>query len=470
MRGGPSRRALAAALTLALGLALPAVPGARAAPGDEAAAKPADDAAAEPPPEAAAGEDYAIALDDSLADDTIEVGVGASGRPGIAPRRTRRIRFRGEGLHADVREGKGDPLAGGAIEGRIARGTLHAGRLAPRWGRGIVLGAPAEPWDVRADDRGAGTGRAGDGISFRRGERAGVETLAGTFERRRLGGARLFSGPWKAGGITDGRRHAQSSLGFAGGADEIEFAMDERGRFRVDALRVRETAGGKLEAHARAGAAGFRSLAEPRRSGPAQAVTLRFLPARAALATQAIASWWRFRPGLAGARAALQTGADLPSGHVVLGLEEQHGPRRASGSFRAARGMRQGAWGEWTARGPALTVSFREEVWGAQRFRRAVRRVSGVRAEVLAPGGVRVRAAHTAFRVAFGENLYLREAYSDRLVLRALTGRGTRTQLEVRFPAGGGRLTLSLQLTHTRAGPPRMVWSLDWARTARTGR
>jgi hypothetical protein len=426
--------------------------------------------ATEPPPEAAEGEDYAIALADSLDEDSVEIGVGASGRPGFAPRRTRRIRFRGEGLNAAVREGAGDPLAGGAIEGGFARGTLRAGRLAPRWGRGIVLGAPADPWDARTADRGVGGGRAGDGVQFRRGERSGFETLAGTFERRRISGAHLFHGPFSVSGIADGRRRGQTSLGFGAGRDEIEVALDDRGRWRADALRARDAAGGTIEAQARFGSTAFRSLAEPLRSGPAQAITLRFTGSPGTHALGAIGSWWRFRPGRAGARAALLYAGDLPSGRAVLAFEEQHGPRREGLAPRATRGVRQGVWGEWTSRQGAITASLRHEVWGGQRLRDAVRRVSGVRVEIAGPGSARIRVAQTAFRVGFGESLYLREAYSDRLVLRALSGNGQRTHIECRVPAAGGRLTVSMQLTRTRGDPARMVWSLDWARIARTRR
>jgi len=457
----------AACLALALGAAL-LVRGARADGGGTAPPEPPPPALGDaPPPEAEEGEDYEIALADSLDEDTIEIGVGATGRRGIAPRRTRRVRFRGEGLDAAVREGAGDPLSGGVIAGRVASGTLTAGRLAPRWGRGIVLGAPAEPWDARAGDRGTGAGRAGEGLHFSAGERAGFETLAATFERRRIGGARLWRGPWHAGGMSDARRRAQSSLGFAGATDEVELAMDQRGRWRVDALRARAAAGGHLELHARAGAPGFRSLAEPRRSGPAQALTLRYARGGAP-GVRAITSWWRFHPGLSGARAALQLAARTPSGSAVLALEEQHGPRRAGATLASQRGMRQGAWGEWSAHAPGLALSLRHEVWGGQRLRRAVRRASGVHVETAAPGGARLRVAHTAFQVGFGENLYLREAYADRLVLRALGGRGTRTFIECRLPAAGGRLSVSVQVTRRRGAEDRIVWTLDWARAART--
>jgi hypothetical protein len=159
----------------------------------------------------------------------------------------------------------------------------------------------------------------------------------------------------------------------------------------------------------------------------------------------------------------------MPAGRAVIAFEEQHGPRRLT-ALRRVRGVRQGAWGEWTAGTGVVTASLRHEVWGGQRFRAAVRRVSGVRLEIRGPGPARIRVAQTAFRVGFGESLYLREAYSDRLVLRALTGYGERTSIECRFPIAGGRLTLGMQLTRRRGSEPRMVWTFDWVRRARVGR
>lgn len=459
-----AQRAVWWALALA-GALQAAVPYADDAPGVPSA----PEAPVEPPPEADAGEDYEIALADTLEEDAVEVGVGATGRPGRAPRRTRRIRFRGEGLDASLRDGAGDPLAGGVIEGRVVGGTLRAGHLAPRWGRGLVFGATADPWDARATDRGAGGGRAGEGLQYRRGLTSGFETIAGTFERRRLGGASVFHGPWRAGGIAAPGRRAQGSLAFGTMADEFEVSLDHRGRWRTDVLRTRANRAGVVQLQARFGSSGFDPLAEPRRSGADRAVTVRFAQHPGPHTLHAIGSWWRFQPGRAGARAALLYAGEWPAGRSVLAFEEQHGPRRASATLRT-KGVRQGAWSEWSSARGAVTLSLRHEIWGGQRFRDAVRRVSGARVEIRGPGPVRFRIAQTAFRVGFGESLYLREAYSDRLVLRALTGSGERTSVECLFPAGGGRLTLSMQLTRRRGTPPRMVWSLDWARLARTRR
>jgi hypothetical protein len=158
-------------------------------------------------------------------------------------------------------------------------------------------------------------------------------------------------------------------------------------------------------------------------------------------------------------------------GHVAIGFEAQHGVRRWSGGrIPRRRPPRQGAWVEWSARWERLTLGLRQELWGERGFATAVRRVSGMRAELEGPARLRLRVAHTVFRTAFGENLYVQEIYSDRLVLRALSGHGQRTRVALRLPAAGGTLDASIDLTQTRAGPPRAIWTLDWSRRARTVR
>ena len=88
-----------------------------------------------------------------------------------------------------MREGAGDPLAGAALDARAAGGMWRAGRLAPRWGRGLVLGSAGSPWSRAALDRGDGApyrGRAGDGLRYRRAGPIDLEALAGRFARRDL--------------------------------------------------------------------------------------------------------------------------------------------------------------------------------------------------------------------------------------------------------------------------------------------
>jgi hypothetical protein len=66
-----------------------------------------------------------------------------------------------------------------------------------------------------------------------------------------------------------------------------------------------------------------------------------------------------------------------------------------------------------------------------------------------------------------GESLYLREAESDRVVLRALTGEGVRTLIEARSPFAGGRVRAALHLTSASERRARAQWTLDWTRRAR---
>src|SRR5262249_33795468 len=122
---------------------------------------------AEPPPEAGEG-DYTLEAADSLADDELEVAVGAASRGGADFRRSQRVSFRGGGARAPLRDGD-DALNGGRVEAPFAGGSLAAGRLAPRWGRGLALGGGSEPWVFTAEDRGAGAayrGRSGSGLAY----------------------------------------------------------------------------------------------------------------------------------------------------------------------------------------------------------------------------------------------------------------------------------------------------------------
>ena len=172
-----------------------------------------------------------------------------------------------------------------------------------------------------------------------------------------------------------------------------------------------------------------------------------------------------------GARAALRVEASGEAGRMAVGLEAQRGIRRWSGARVPRRaGARQGGWVEWTSQVERMTVGLRQELWGERGFATAVRRVSGVHVELEGPVRTRLRVAHTVFRTGFGQNLYVREIYSDRLVLRALTGHGQRTRIAVRLPAAGGTLDASIDLTQRRTGLPRAIWTLDWSRRARTRR
>src|SRR5262245_28809147 len=119
-----------------------------------AAARAAVAQEVEPPPEAGEG-DYTFERADSLGDAEVEVAFGAASRGGSELRRSQRVSFRGGGARGTLRDGD-EALSGGRVETPLAGGTLAAGRLAPRWGRGLVLGGAGVPWVFTAEDRGAG--------------------------------------------------------------------------------------------------------------------------------------------------------------------------------------------------------------------------------------------------------------------------------------------------------------------------
>jgi len=461
------RRSPASACAVGLALLLGAV---------AARAQPAPDSTGylEPPPEAVEGADYEVEPADTLAEGAIELGVGAAGRAGVRPRQTRRVRFSDRGLGGSVREGPGDPLAGGSIETTAPAGRVGVGRLAPRWGRGLLLGAAAEPWSAGANDRGAGApfrGRAGQGAWYRVGERGAVETLFGRFERRDLAGGHARAGPVGCGILADRAGHAQASLSLARGRAEHELALDRAGRWRAEAALERSAGPVAWAARVRGGSAGLRSLAEPQRSGPARALALEFRDGAAWGRVNAQAALWRFAPGRGGARAALEVARGfLQHGSLAVGLEERHGTPRETGR---SRGFRQGGWGEWRGAAGGIALALRHEVLGAERLgRSAVRTVTAARLELAGPAGTGLRVTHCAYRVRSGESLYLIENASDRVILRAVTGTGRRTRVEVRAPGAGGRIEAALEVPgipgarSSEAARPR--WTLDWTRRARS--
>jgi hypothetical protein len=345
----------------------------------------------EPPTDAPDGVDYTVEPADSLAGADVELGMAATGRAGSAPTRSRRVRFSGDEMSGALREGSGDPLAGGAVEGHGARGAVTVGRLAPRWGRGLVLGAAGDPWQREPLDRGARAayrGRAGDGVWLRPGRQERFEALYGRFGRRPLAGARVRLGGVALGGITDGRGRGQSSLALARGAGGTEVACDRHGRWRVEAVldrplglprpeiasapdsasaRVTPSTGGiaptpdSASAHAtpstggmapgiedgpprgahdgwkaglrvRAGGGGFASLAETGRAGPPQALAVVLSGPAPGVRMSVLGALWRFRPGVTGARASLAVERPLAHhGSLALGVEEQRGARRDPG-------------------------------------------------------------------------------------------------------------------------------------------
>lgn len=420
---------------------------------------------AEPPPEADEG-DYTYELADSLADGDLETSWSATGDAGRAPRRAQSVRFRARGAEGRVRDGE-DALAGGVLDTDAAGGRLRIGRLAPKWGRGLVLGAAADPWVRDADDRGATSrfrGRAGEGLAFAHGR--GIEAVAGRFAKRRLVGAMAGRGAFGAGALFGEHRH-QGTLAFGADAFGAELASDTRGRWRGEAL-VRGGADAlSLSLLARAGSPAFRSLAEPLRTGPSRAVATLAEWDLGTHRVRAHGSWWRFAPGRAGRRGALEVDARMGEhASFVVGAEEQHGARR-EGESRPP-GLRQGLWGAWRARSGPLELALRHEVWGARPFaREAVRRSLAAEAETRPTAGVSFLVSHALWRVKSGERLHLPEADGDRLTLRSLTGEGERTRIELRAPVMGGRLRLGLTTTLSATRTIRPQWRAEWSRRNR---
>ena len=103
-------------------------------------------------------------------------------------------------------------------------------------------------------------------------------------------------------------------------------------------------------------------------------------------------------------------------------------------------------------------------------MRAVVRSVTSARIEARGPAGLRLGITHSVYRVKRGESLYLPEAESDRLVLRAVTGEGERTRIEARAPFAGGRLRAALNLGLAAERRARPQWTLDWTRRARLRR
>lgn len=467
MPPSPGGRARRTGRRVALGLALFA--------GLSAAVTTAASQGLEPPPESPEGLDYQAERADSLDDDTIEVELGASGRAGSATRRTRRLRFQGEGLAGSVREGDGDPLSGTVLDARAAGGLASVGTVAPRWGAGLLLGASPDPWSFTAADRGRGAalrGRSGQGVRFERDGSIALEAMGGRFSGRQLGGARLGFGAGAL-GLLAARGRVQSSAAVETGSLVLEAAADGRGAWRAETRLSRGAAGGTLALRVRGGREAFVSLAEPRRSGPARILAAawerRAGPARVALH----GALWRWRAGVDGARGGLEVRWRLAQhGALALGFEEQRGVRRlpvSAGALARAGRPRQGFRGAWRGESAGLALELRHETWGGRLARHAVRTVSTARVESSPAAGVTLAVAHAAYQAKAGESLYLADAEGSRLVLRALNGRGARTRIELGVPGGGGRVRATLHLTAARLRP-RSQWTLEWTRRARTGR
>ena len=427
------------------------------------ATRPGSADSVEPPPEVPEGADHVEAADDSRPGGEVELGLGLVGA-GHSIERRRRVSFSGGDLSGTVREGAGDPLAGGSLVERGSWGALRAGKLSPRWDRGLLLGSSGSPWESAALEPGSRRGRSGEGAQLLLA--SGAELLLGRFASRPLGGARIARGPMGLGVLGTARR-AQATLGLEEEREALELALDPSGAWRAEAIWVRGNERSRVTTLVRHGSSGFRSLAEPKRSGPARSITIGFARRQAHGAAHAILSVWRFRPARAGARSAFELERPLgQGGALVAGFEEQQGYR---GELRASTGLRQGGWLEWSNTARPLGLLLRHEVWGARPgMRQVARAVSSCRIEARLRWGVSLSLSHLVFRVRRGESLYLREAQSDRLVLRALSGEGQRTQLDVRLPLARGALRASGQLTAPLQGRRTARWTLEWTRRSRS--
>lgn len=420
----------------------------------------------EPPPEAEEGGDWEMESADSLGDGALEVDLAASGARGEAPRRARRVRFRGGGTGGALRDGD-DPLAGGDLETGVGGGRLRFGRLAPRWGSGLLMGGASDPWSGAAVDRGeraAYRGRAGDGASWHS-ERG--ELVAGRFSKRSLLAARGTAGPIGAGVVGGDGARSQASLAWRGEGPALEFAGDRRGRWRAAGEVVRRFGPGDLALRARGGHTEFRSLAEPRRSGPARSLAATFSAFSDESRVALHGALWNFARGSSGSRGALEVGGRLTE-HAALdaGFEEQRGPRRETERRRS--GIRQGFWTELRTERHEVAVTLRHELWGERAFARsAVRRSLAVRVQCAGPAGSSLTLSHWAWSARHGESLYLPEVEGVRLALRALRGEGERTRMEVTAPVPGGRARLAVVIANADDGERDVRWTAEWSRRGR---
>jgi hypothetical protein len=425
----------------------------------------------EPPPEAGDG-DYTLERADSLDDAELEVAFGAASHGNSAFRGSQRVSFRGGGTSGTLRDGD-DALTGGRVEAPFAGGRIAAGRLAPRWGRGLVLGGAGSPWVFGAQDRGSTApfrGRSGSGVAY---ETSHVGFVVGRFARRDVFGARVRERGGSL-GLLAGGPIAQASAALEAEDRSLELAMDARGRWRSEVSLADVIGETRVALRVRGGLASFRSLAEPARAGPAHALAGIATRSLSATEVSAFGALWSWRAGQSGARGALEVDSRLGQhASFACGAEDQHGPRREPSPHARAAGTRQGWWCEWRGGSPGARLALRHELWGERAFARdAVRRAVVARADWAVPYGGRLAVTHSVWRVRSGESLYLPEAQPDRLVLRASSGAGTRTRCELRLPLAMGtvRLGLSLASGGTRSAAARPAWTVEWSRRSKLSR
>jgi len=425
----------------------------------------------EPPPEAAEG-DWSAERADSLAPGWLETTFTSRGRLGTAPQSGERMSFRSGDASGTLRAGA-EPLAGTRLKAPLARGTLGAGRLAPRWGRGLLLGAAAQPWAAQADDRGDDAplrGHSGDGATWRSGG-GGLECLAGRFARCTLAGVRARTGAWSVAALAGGAS-AAFSLSAEGESFAAEVALDARGRWRAETLARRRQGRALTVLRARGGLDAFRSLAEPLRAGPARVLSAATGVQDRSRSLRASGALWTFAAGAAGAVATLEVEQRLVQhANVAVGFEEQQGTRRDPAQVAvpaSSNGFRQGWWCEWRCRGGGRSLDLRHELRGGRAFaRQAVRRAVLVRGESGLPRGGSLAIQHSVWSARTGESSWIPESDGDVWTLRSAPGAGERTQVTIAAPLLGGRGKAAVEWTTTPARDPVPGWSLEWTRRTR---
>ncbi|MGH7740858.1 MAG: hypothetical protein ACRENS_02420, partial [Candidatus Eiseniibacteriota bacterium] len=196
----------------------------------------------DPPEDAPADRDYEVERERPIAPSEIEMGYSLASRAGGRVSQRRRVRVRENYVEAEVREGRGDALAGAVLGTRVPGGWLALGRASPLWGRGMVVGAPAEPWRAHALASPAATPRPreGDAVEFRHLGRFAVDLMAARqrhdeFAALQLGAraAALEFALTRA--LEDRGIRGLGGLRLSGAGAEAEAAIDARGAWRLEA-------------------------------------------------------------------------------------------------------------------------------------------------------------------------------------------------------------------------------------------
>jgi hypothetical protein len=436
-----------------------------------------DTALADAPPEdALAGRDYEVERAETVAPSEVEMGYSLASLSHGRIAQRRRVRYREAGVEAEVREGRGDALSGAALGARVPGGWLALGRASPRWGRGLVLGTPAEPWRTRAllAPIAEARPREADAIEFRRPGAAGIDVLAARRGKDAFTAAALAVGPaaleLALTRALDRRLERRlAGVRVAGRAGEAEAAMDGGGAWRVEAARF--AGDGALSLALRLGHFDFRGVERARVAPPGAALgaALRGTP-RDGLETALEGSLWRFPGGQTGHRGALEVRADMAHHEsIAMGFEERRGLRHFTAGSATAGALRQGVWAEWRRDWPAGAMHLRHEWWGeAGGLHVRVRELASAEMEARPWRGTAASWSVWLYRSGPGDPQYVTESEIDRTIWRALSGAGHRTRLRVQVPAAGGSVRAALTVSQAGGGPRPAQWTLDWTRRART--